>query len=1255
MIEPLRLSSETNHPLQISKILYCEGCVIVKARKNNPNVAIKICDECVRQYLCQECDEVAHRAHDCRHHQRRTLVLGPGIRKRILKRGDAVTFPYSLDEVKVKLKSRVYYKGQIIHREPNTHAKFRVGLSGISVHVQILGARNLLISDINNTSDPFVTAVYSGTKLGSTRVRPRDLNPQWDNETFVVPMDDNFPDPKNMQRSQRHLFKLEVYDYDWFSFNDFLGHVEIPRKKLYKMALAGKEKPICLPLTIREFHGIVGVNLGFDNKELYLKVVRAESLDKIHPFGLDNPYAKVYFGDKLLGSTPVQWNTLDPSWLHSNVFRVKINDVLARERDILMFIKEKAASLVQSAPTAGENGIQYAGSSVVEGSSSSAAPPVASQSHGPSASLTMDRSLQSGSVSNGSHAVSNASHSLDMHQHDPKKVVEQLPTAKPKEIHEMVSLNMLDDNQLLFRVELYDFNTYLSHTHLGTARIGVQYLRKLLPGFPKTAVAEPDTVVAQISRRFGLESSRGTSSRSLRGLKSIRQRNSVSVRSAGTGGDGSQSQRSDEEAKSSRKTTFRLSGIFGSNKMNSMRINSTELSGRLGGSSSRMSSVKQSASVESPAIGGNQQSNDAGEADTVENQNQDSVVNRQSLELAGENNVSSRFFPSKLKSEKSSQFGRQQTGDTAEAGTFSKQASSFFGRLMSARNMNDDEDDVEEDEDEGAHEELLEEIYGQQQADEEHHDDVLLNVEKRIIDAPGLSISQNYQPTERKRIGGKVLKVAAYQDMMARKQAAREKRPHHVHGSHNIGKIAVDTQGSQEGLNLQIAAAGGGTGIVGGGSGSTGRGNNLAEGNAEPDSAVKGPSTGVSFRSRAVTFEDSVDLNKDSLKIGEIGFDNDSLVEGSERGENYYVMNQNEFQPSADLNLDINAGEAGLQDETFDQLDQLDQLEQSGEGEYTEDVDGEQFDESVEYDEHNNNNEDNFNSELQEDRYDDDRLGDANSFQSGLGGSHGLDGLSEELDEYQDGEINPHMASAENSVASLRSKQSQNSHPSYQSNFSQYSKKGKHRKESQRSYASDHDQSRQTPQSHPSQESARSGAGHDSCRSQESHASDGGEGDNTNAEASLHSSHSHIHSSVSQQSSNVEPEDGQVVENDLRLETYFPADNRPHDHKAHQGHVHQDAHAGTVFAPEGLVPIGFEDDQKPVIMKEVDSGDELSVSSGDISADDMDREENIHLHKDGKALHINRDAIYADEEGDEVSAIIHATLFPDVVLRSFVL
>jgi hypothetical protein len=1112
----------------------------VKARKNNPNIAIKICDECIRQYLCQECDELAHRAHDARHHQRRTLVIGPGIRKRIIRRGDAASFPYSLDEVKVKLKSRVYHKGQIIHREPTSYAKFRVGLSGISVHVQILGGRNLLISDINNTSDPFVTAVYSGSKLGSTRVRPRDLNPQWDNETFVVPMDDNFPDPKGMQRSQRHLFKLEVYDYDWFSFNDFLGHVEIPRKKLYKMALASKEKPICLPLTTREFHGIVGVNLGFDNKELYVKVVRAESLDKVHPFGLDNPYAKVYFGDRLLGSTPVSWNTLDPEWIHSNVFRIKINDVLARERDILLYIKEKAASLMAEAtPQQGENGIQYAGSSVYASSTSSSQhiPGVTSQSQGlsasaPSGSKSFDRSSQSDSHSR--------SATVDLHQdrqHPP------LPAVKPKELQDMVSMNLLDDSQLLFRIELFDFNTYLSHSPLGTARIGVQFLRKLLPSFPKAPVVEKLGLVSQLTRRFGLESNRGASSRSMRGLKSIRDR---SIRSAGNNsasmrsGDDSVSNREEvgdaQQAMSSKKTGFGL-GLF-SGRTTSLRGNSVELSSRVGYNSSRLTSQKlqsvdspASLSIGTPALGPSAE----GAAKQVD----------------GDPASSARLSDERGKQKSARAIvGPDQSPN--QPGILSRQISNaIFGRLMSNKH-NSPDDGAEEDEFD--HEELLEEVYGSQLEAEELEDDVLNNVGKRVVDAADLDIHQNYQPTERKRIGGKVLKVAAYQDLMAKK-ALRDKGRHvrsiHAPASPTPENRSGSVSGPHNSRDLQQGESAGQS--------------------ARKDESVtaEGPLTERSrrismSRSRAVTFEDSVEMSG-SLKIGEIGFENeDSLNEGGAlegHSQDFYVMNEQQFQPSGHLTLD----------------------EHDGQGSIDADASLYQYDEQPPYGVHDAN----YNHFHES-------PGDATASLADSGDSLRLDygqpGITDhedegnDGDEFQAGELNAHVQSPQSSIGSLRSHHTQGSHPSYQSNFS--GSHGHHRKQSQSSYV-------------PGQQD---------------------------------------HPANSSQS---------TVENDIIMENYV--DSGPEEATAHRHHF-DDAHFGTAYAPEGLVPVGFEADLADVYEK--DNADEADDrSSGSISADDLEREDSINTHRSGNILHVDHNAIYAEEEGDEFRPLLHIERASDGKLR----
>ena len=126
---------------------------------------------------------------------------------------------------------------------------YQAGLSGKSVHVQILGAKNLLAADFGGSSDPYVAAIYSGRKIGYTRVRPKALNPKWDNETFIVPMDPYLPDPKNASRALKGMFRLECYDYDWWGSHDLLGQVEISRSKLYKMAI-GNPNLLALTLTL---------------------------------------------------------------------------------------------------------------------------------------------------------------------------------------------------------------------------------------------------------------------------------------------------------------------------------------------------------------------------------------------------------------------------------------------------------------------------------------------------------------------------------------------------------------------------------------------------------------------------------------------------------------------------------------------------------------------------------------------------------------------------------------------------------------------------------------------------------------------------------------------------------------------------------------------------------------------------------------------------------------------------------------------
>ena len=99
---------------------------------------------------------------------------------------------------------------KVIKKLPQTKMNFMVGLSGESVHVQVIGAKNILAKDDNGTSDPYMLALFQGKKLGITRIKPRTVNPRWKNETFIVPMADNLPDSRGMRAKNKRLRALDT-------------------------------------------------------------------------------------------------------------------------------------------------------------------------------------------------------------------------------------------------------------------------------------------------------------------------------------------------------------------------------------------------------------------------------------------------------------------------------------------------------------------------------------------------------------------------------------------------------------------------------------------------------------------------------------------------------------------------------------------------------------------------------------------------------------------------------------------------------------------------------------------------------------------------------------------------------------------------------------------------------------------------------------------------------------------------------------
>lgn len=431
MIEPLRYAKESAPPHIIDQAVFCGVCLADRKTRKNPKIASKYCHDCFKNnYMCLSCDAKEHGLMKTKHHTRSLLVVGPPVRKKVLTRGDAVNFPMFLDDVKIKFKARVFDNGKMVHRTPVRYFEFKSGQSGDSIHVQVLGCRNLLASDAHGSSDPFISAVYCGVPLGMTRTRHRTVNPKWTNETYVIPCSPDLPPPREESFSQKNLLRLEVFDRDYLTSNDFLGHVELSRKKLLDMANYSQGKPLNLNLTARHHHGTISVRMGTNGDILYLKVVGGESLEKTDGFGLSDPFCKVYFKGRHVGTTPVCKNTVTPKWKRKNSFAVSLVDVLDEEERIIEILKQEELEA--------RRGLRRG---------------------------AMKPLMQS--TGGSSRDVRSASNKQDNEDE----------SRRNQQIDEL-------NNKSLFFLELYDYNNFNPSQLLGHIRVPVEALRKLVPILP---------------------------------------------------------------------------------------------------------------------------------------------------------------------------------------------------------------------------------------------------------------------------------------------------------------------------------------------------------------------------------------------------------------------------------------------------------------------------------------------------------------------------------------------------------------------------------------------------------------------------------------------------------------------------------------------------------------------------------------------------------------------------------------------------
>lgn len=98
----------------------------------------------------------------------------------------------------------------------------------VRVHVRVVEARGLMVSDMSGSSDPYCV-VYAGASHLRTPVRKRTLSPQWDADAVLdVPLD-GYP----LAALALHVV---VFDWDLGSSDDFLGEALVPLERLEALA-----------------------------------------------------------------------------------------------------------------------------------------------------------------------------------------------------------------------------------------------------------------------------------------------------------------------------------------------------------------------------------------------------------------------------------------------------------------------------------------------------------------------------------------------------------------------------------------------------------------------------------------------------------------------------------------------------------------------------------------------------------------------------------------------------------------------------------------------------------------------------------------------------------------------------------------------------------------------------------------------------------------------------------------------------------
>lgn len=314
MIDPLRYRSmrdqlefdESDAPFQ------CWQCL--QERVSTP--AFCLCHECgnigTARPFCETCflDFHTTRKKGKEGHKPHPIVRGDPVVVQTLADGDGATFPKMHDWVTLDYILTTGESDEVIEDTLSTKQPliFQSGCSGPCIHLQFLGCTDIAAADILGFSDPYCAVYWNNNLAGATTTKHMTLNPVWANQTFVLPLAADFMAALDHEDGSSALFnagallpklRIELYDWDRLSKNDFLGQASISDADIIRVMRQTRSGELdanhVIPFNLmpKQSRGNLGIRVALRGEKLFVHVMQAENVPKADPYSLSDPYCEV--------------------------------------------------------------------------------------------------------------------------------------------------------------------------------------------------------------------------------------------------------------------------------------------------------------------------------------------------------------------------------------------------------------------------------------------------------------------------------------------------------------------------------------------------------------------------------------------------------------------------------------------------------------------------------------------------------------------------------------------------------------------------------------------------------------------------------------------------------------------------------------------------------------------------------------------------------------------------------------------------